>query len=111
MQKRPQKKRVAGAPICLEQNPDIRLPNGAIPIKAMVYMLMTLPRLSSSESVCSMVLHAAMHDIMPTPVVNMKTSENANERDCENSIRPTLAQKLAMMIMRDKPRKDVRPAR
>lgn len=55
-QKIPLKITVVGAPICCARVPATKLPKGNVPITASEYKLITLPHLSSSTKVWTIVL-------------------------------------------------------
>ena len=69
--------------------PAIRLPSGAIPMKATVKKLITRPRLSLSTNVCSMVLQDATRTMTPKPITTINIKENHVEWEIAKPISPT----------------------
>lgn len=100
----PLKRIVFGAPIKLANDPAIRLPKGAVPINAITYKLIILPRLSSSTIVCIRVFDEAIVIIIPKPAKIISGSENNNEVENEKSISPMEKIVPAIDIHLPKPR-------
>lgn len=72
---------VCGAPMIFAELPANKLPKGTVPIKAIVKKLMTRPLTLSSTMDCSIVLLEAICNIIPSPVITIKTKESVKK--CE----------------------------
>src|SRR2546427_3304995 len=108
---RPQASSVQWAPIAAASAPAVKLPIGAKPRKHMTYMLMIRARLSSSATVCRMVLMEAAVTTSPAPKIARKVSDNHKVPDKENPVKATPAVTVATAITRPRPRTELRAAR
>src|SRR6185312_10033292 len=102
---------VVAGPNLSAMTPANRLPNGTVPKNAMVKKLITRPRLSSSTSVCRMVLLAAICTIIPSPVGTRIAKDSQKLCDCEKAMSPMPNPPLASTMTRPRPSTLFRDAR
>src|SRR5882672_5258401 len=83
---------------------------GANPRKHMTYRLMILARLSSSATVCNIVLIEAAVTTRPAPKTARKTSDSHSAPDRENPIKAAPAATVVEATTRPSPRTELRAA-